>query len=471
MKPFHMRRIWNNWDFSQRTEFHSRLVLTAGESSRSHLFRPRMPTVSTPPRRSQISREEVVQAGSMADGEVADTEIGYCNYAGFLSIIQDDGVCLSPWMLKRNAEAKKSLSIAYVEYNPCGRKNVIRCNPVLYGTKTEHGANPRCLVLRRSGQGCCVQVVDENNGQSSTDSCNEAIFGGESDRIQSFVSSLSNNPQKLAKYLLSSLQIIKSCPETSVECQNLQELVSISLDTLEDKESLQCSLAMGLVSLGVDTSFLDDVSDRLSLSEGISDAWNWAQERKRNLDNMITDYQRDPRTRSSVSLLLENLDRKQDTMVERGQQDRSDRSIQDCYKFVKRALGGASLVDIESRGRRHDGVFADGIQRRRNPPLADNRFFDGTYSDSYARNGEEALNSYGFIDITEFGQPLDRDLAPADAILVYKKRGDPHAPGHIEMVVDRGNGNRQYCSDFCHEGQAIGDDRYELTGILIHRDQ
>ena len=392
---------WHGWSRGGRTLFHVRLVETMADAS------------------SRL-RHEARTERDLAS--VSDLEL--CNYAGFLSLMGNDGRCKFPGRLDEGDQ--RSLSLLYVEYQYCGRTDVVRCNPLLYGNRGEHADNGACLAGRREGKdaysGCCVRVEDEGDGGGVTETCNTSLLGNNPQSIRNFIGSLSKEPERLAKYLLAALAVIKGCDVTQDDCAALKGIVQKSIDILEADGYLQCQLPKTLANLGVGfqvfQNFVEDMEYE-RLNQSIAQAFDWRSRRMDILRRVLDRHRDDPKTAHVIETLRKNI--------------RPGNNGGQCWRYVKHALSGRSPVP-------RDGSWVASSKKG---------FFTGYPSSRYARQAADELLDYGFIDITKLGYPLDPMQAPHGSVVVYRDVR-PGKPGHIE-IVDETQRGRRFCSDYCSD--------------------
>ena len=362
-------------------------------------------------------------------------QLELCNYGGFSSLVGGNYLCKSPWRLTpRN---KRDLSVLYVRYRSCGEHNVVRCNPLLYGTRREHRENRACMQGNRDGnnfdRGCCISVENENRDELVTRACNAAIFGGKSQAIKDLVALLSNEPKRLAQYILMSVAAIRGCDEGQQECLEFKDIVDDSLDYLEDTGYMENHLSDALLKLGVGMDILHHFIEELEderLSKVVTEALDWRQVRMNILFNIFERIAQDPRTAN---------------VMERAKRNKHTRSQGYCYRYVKFALAGM--------GRRWNKI-SEG-------------FLDTAFPSTYARNAVKDLRDRGFIDISEIGFPLDPSSAPHGSVIVYNQRNNPRHPGHIEIVNVTEGGTREYYSDFKSNKPADNDPNKIAVAIMI----
>ena len=362
-------------------------------------------------------------------------QLDLCNYGGFSSLVGGNYLCKSPWVLTpRN---KRDLSVLHVRYRSCGEHNVVRCNPLLYGTRREHRENRACMKGNRDGRnfdrGCCVSVDNENDNESVTRICNAAVFGGKSQAIKNLVALLSNEPKRLAQYILMSVAAIRGCDEGQRECLEFKGIVDDSLDYLEDTGYMENHLSDALLQLGVGVDVLHHFIEELEherLSKVVTEALDWRQVRMNILFDIFERIARDPRTAN---------------VMERAKRNKHTRSLGYCYRYVKFALAGMG---------RHWNKISEG-------------FLDTAFPSIYARNAVKDLKDRGFIDIAEIGFPLEPSVAPHGSVIVYHQRNNPRHPGHIEIVNITEGGTREYYSDFKSNKPAGSDSNKVAVAIMI----
>ena len=412
-----LKADWHGWSRKEKALFHVRLVETMAESSK-----------------------EVRHASARDLASI--TALNLCNYAGFVSLVENR-TCKSPWGL--NARNKDDLSLLYVKYQSCGMNNVVRCNPLLYGTRREHSNNNTCLQGRRDGKkidrGCCVRVEDENDGGGVTQACNTNLFGNSPDAIKNFIRSLSSDPKRLIQYLLTSLAVIKNCNPTQQECAELKQIVQTSLNILGEDDFLQCQLPQALANLGVGMQIFQDFVEDLEyeqLGEAVARAFTWKERRMEILHEIIDRVADDPRTANVIETARLN---------QTGRQG-------ECYKFVKRALAG-----IVMRGKDKEGFLGE--------------YYLTSRSQVHAKYAVNHLAERGFINITDLGYPLDPNKAPHGSVVVYRDTRPPTPArpirsGHVDVVEIKPDGTRRFYSD--HVRSTPVSDRagsYVPIGIML----
>ena len=325
-----------------------------------------------------------------------------CNYSGYLSVLTKDGQCQYPWKLK-SYELGSDLDELYTSYNTCEGSgiSVVRCNPILYGLQSEHQSNPLCRSGRRDGnslkRGCCVKVPGQWSASERTIRCNQALFGNyPGQAFRRFVDSMVKKPERLARYLAMASSFIQSCNPALEECSTLKSLVTTSLDRLDLKQNpiLSYSLSKSFIDLKINVKALKRNFDTLE-DEGVDDVVDqtitWQERRLTIIRKLIEDYGNDIKTEAVI---------KSATGQVRARMARGERPGH-CYRYVKRALVNGGYLDSyfwTSRG--------------------------------WAKEAIDDLPPLGFIDITNFGIPLDPRKAPHGSIIVYE--GGPY--GHIEIV-------------------------------------
>ena len=423
--------VWSGWTRSEQAHFHARLLFALDDQSRRV-------------RHSQISRKISSREPSRAP---ASDSPELCNYAGYLSKMAN-GVCMQPW--NRNLRSQlASASLLHSSYNSCGNSKKIRCNPMLYGFQDEHQGNLDCgkgagRRDRNKKRGCCVEA-DDDNPRLSTFKCNAVIFGDDpSGRIRRLLDSMVGDPKRLAEYLGSALVVIENCPAASDECVALQELVQDSLQELNSNEEysdLLCSLSDGFIDLGLDVELFQRTARALNdanLNRAIDDVFEWRSSREGILQTLIQNYENDSRTQR---------------MARAARQVEATRGGRECYRKVKDHMSG--------RG----------------------KYIRGRWSSEYAINAKEDLAERGFINLAEYGFPLDAEQAPHGSVLVYEaldrrtlevldpKVVDGRGAGHVEIVVGNGD-RRRYVSDYQSSkprNQARRDGHLRrLVGIMIY---
>ncbi len=340
-----------------------------------------------------------------------------CNYAGYLSTLGKDGKCQSPWQIE-GPDLGATLEKLYTPYRTCfgTRTHIIRCNPILYGFQSEHQNNSLCIQGKRDtgikGYGCCVRVSNQWESSSTTRQCNQSIFGGHGGQaFKRFVDSMVEDPARLAHYLAVASSFIKTCTPSLEECSTLKSLVATSLKRLDLKQNsiLGHSLAKGLLDLEVDIEILRENFEALEdegLEQTVTRAITWQQQRMDILEQLIEEYEQSSQTQD----LIEHAQKQVAARIARGGEKGW------CYRYVKRALLKGGYLD--------EYIWSE-----------------------HARDAIHDLPPYGFIDITDFGLPMDPWKAPHGSIIVYE--GGPY--GHIEIVsvtTDAyGRETRRYISD------------------------
>ena len=401
--------VWKNWSKSEKAHFHAQLLFTLDEQSRrvKHL---------------RASRK-ISSQGREPNRAPASGALELCNYAGYLSVIKrEECVFPSPVNLKPK-DLPTHASKAYTEYEFCGRNNVVRCNPVLYGFRSEHADNSRCSQGSSDGGdlhlGCCVQVPDEKKAAETTHECNQAIFGeNSSEEVKDFIASMTEHPERLAKYLLSAVSIINNCPESSSECSALKKLVEVPLREFDFEaypNLFCCLLPDELATLGIDLNDFREVAKVLgndSLNRSIDESFRWREKRHEILGNVISAYEQDPRTQKMVGDALSN----------------APGTFNHCYKWIKKHLVG-------------EGKY---IQK-------EDEWRSDRWSTPSPRSAVQAvceLPTFGFVNLADYGHPLDPAQAPVGSVIVYESVNDPMVPhGHAEIVGVDSSGKRRYISD------------------------
>ena len=429
--------VWNGWTRSEQAHFHARLLFFLDDQSRQV-------------RHARTSRKIPSHRRGLARAP-ASASLELCNYAGYLSVIKGkECVFPSPSKLKRR-DLPDLASKAYTQYRFCGSDDVVRCNPVLYGFQSEHGDNSRCNRGVSDGgntnRGCCVQVPDEDKADETTHECNQAIFGGNSsEEVRAFIAGMTDDPERLAKYLLSAISIIENCPESSSECSELKELVEVPLREFDFEpypNLLCCDLPRELATLGIDLNDFREVAEALnndSLERGIDEGFNWRKKRHEILGNVISSYEEDPRTQKMVGDAFAN----------------APGTFKKCYRWIKKHLIG-------------EGKY---IQK-------DDAWEGGRWSTPSPRSAVQAvceLPTFGFVNLADYGQPLNPAQAPVGSVIIYESVNDPMVPdGHAEIVGVDGSGRRRYISDHVannyrtHPSNSSAN-RRRLVAIMIYPD-
>ena len=229
----------------------------------------------------------------------------------------------------------------------------------------------------------------------------------------------------------------------SSECVALKELVQDSLQELNSNEEysdLPCSLSEGFIDLGPDVELFQRTARALgdaNLTRAIDDVSEWQSSREGILKTLIQNYENDPRTQR---------------MVRSARQVNATSGGSRCYSKVKEHMAG--------RG----------------------KYIRGRWSSAYAINAKEDLAERGFINLVDYGFPLDAEQAPQGSVLVYEaldrnletldpKVVGPRGAGHVEIVVGNGD-RRRYVSDYWSSkprNQAPKDgDRRKLVRVMIY---
>ena len=324
-----------------------------------------------------------------------------CNYAGYLSVLREDGKCQNPWKLEAS-ELGADLDELYTSYNTCegSNSNAIRCNPILYGFQSEHQSNSLCLRGRKDRdleQGCCIKSPNQWDASVSTRQCNQILFGNYAGlTFRNFVDSMVKKPERLARYLAMASSFIQSCNPAQQECSTLKSLVTTSLKRLDLKQNplLSYSLSKKFLDLRINVRALRRNFDALEdegLNNAVDQTISWQKRRLTIIRQLVEEYENNTKTEEVIKHAIKQA---------RARRARGDKLGQ-CYTYVKRALLGGGYLD--------------------------SYFWTGR---GWAKEAIHDLPPLGFIDITSFGIPLDPRRAPHGSIVVYE--GGPY--GHIEIV-------------------------------------
>ena len=448
---------WSRWGIGRKTYFHASVLSASGEEGR----------------RTRYAEEVTVRAS--ADPTPPPSRTGdVCHYAGYLSVVQENGTCLYPWSLGRwsKRQAREQLGILYTKYEACGRRNQVRCNPALYGTASVHRGNRACRSRGGQDKGCCVRTVNENDPGEVNTACNLALFGGnpkgdgsvpaDPERMRRFLASLEGDHAKQASYLNTAMAVLdSSCasPDRHRECTLMREVLGESVDFFRRQDSSGQCLGRGLLALETD---LDSLTDRIGLHfydtfllNAVSHAFSWKERKKHLLPTIIGRYENDPRTKTAMEAARRNA--------------REFPNRNQCYRYVKHALNGK---DCSSRPRERRGFC-------RGRKIGESYYTDDEYpwGNRYAKNAEpEVAEHGGFVDITDsaYGFEGGPEEAPVGSVIVYRPRPNRGA-GHIEIVTVDEQGKRWYCANTCQETpvssrKRLGQARVP-TAIMIHMEE
>ncbi len=406
-----LQAVWKHLRPAEKSFFHAQVLTLKAQSSARAQHSPESRKI---PSRGPAS----VNASS-----------NLCNYAGFLSTVPArTGTCQAPWSLKQQ-DLPPFASDLYTTYRSCGKKNTVRCNPILYGFQSEHRSNRACSQGPRDrgnlNRGCCVSVANENNAGQVTHQCNQTIFGNNSsEAIKNFVKSMESDPMRLAQYLATAATAIKNCPPASRECQALKALVKTSVEELDwqQNSALLCSLPKNFFDLGLDMEMFRETFEALEderLDRIVDQTFSWQRTRLGILNQVIRNYERNPRTSRSIEYALEKA---------------HPRSQASCYRYVKNALLAGIL---------------NGHTRPRDV--------------SPGKTAPTELAKRGFVDITKLNPPfipLDPNLAPHGSVVIYEdtdtRKPERRRYGHIDIVqtVKNDEGKiigRNYISDYVND--------------------
>ncbi len=344
-----------------------------------------------------------------------DDKVGHlCAYGGYLSAVKNVVRCKSPWTVKKHD--LKEFAPLYIKYNICGERNMIRCNPFLYGTLGEHREdNNRCLDRPgdEDGPGCCIKLPphkSEDNAYDATYSCNEALLKDYPEKVGSLVNKISQDPKRLAEYLTTSLIITENCQEGEQKCTELQTMVETSFEFVSKKfkeiNGLSSEVLKNMADLKLDVDIMNNIAWLLKddkFASGVASVYSWEQRRMALFDTIIKRIEEDERTKNVIATAQRRARRK-------------SRGL--CYHYVKQSLVAGGMGK---------GYLDQHYYWRR-----------------AARHAKEELKEFGFINLLDYGYPSNPDEFPIGSILVYN--GGRY--GHVEIVSIDKSGEREYISDF-----------------------
>ncbi len=370
----------------------------------------------------------------------------FCNFGGWVTNIEASK-CLAPW--SRSVKNDPELDIFGDHYaHSCGGANLFRCNPLVFGPGDD-------------GKGFCVST-DDSDPNLSTTACMEE-FLKDPKAVDSLIDDLEANPKKLAAYLATAVETIRSCNVQTDpfsycgELTNLMENVSLIASRCTDQAELVSLLPDIITPLNED--------DLNKITEGLGTvAREYAEQleelklearkhNKRVLEQAIASAQKDQR-------LIDTLDRVRNNASKclrdlcnnsrfRGKSRKTaTSSIAKCAAYVKHAFFPYS---------------SDSGARFASYPEYpwDNKADDAVESSSW-------LKKHGFVNVLDYPElgHLTPENAPVGAIIVYEKQNSSRktrvdgvlrgAPGHIEYKASE----NEYISDFINdEPTRVGGER------------
>ena len=389
------------------------------------------PSVTPSPPPPSFRREDLLP-GLPEPMDLEEKFSHFCNYGGYLTT-KGRRQCRSPWNTQRRHLG--DLAPLFVRYRVCGPRDVVRCNPLVYGTLREHfGKKSGCLKRPgdTQGHGCCVEILEEGSERRAsdvTDSCNRVIFENSVEEVKSFVNQISGNTERLAEHLAMSVVAVGACPRKNAECQDLGEIVHESYGhtslVLQDREDRGEALAQNIMGLELDLEILNSMAWRLeneALTTRVAGEYSWKKTRESIIHRLITRMGEDERMNNVIRVARENVRCSRLDWSGHCRGRKSPRkSTGVCYRYVKYAL------------------LAKG-----------NGFLEEYLPGAYAKEAVRDLARRGYIDIKEYGHTPDD--APHGTIIVYGPHPSSPRAGHIEIVnVEkdmRGNViRREYISD------------------------
>ena len=350
---------------------------------------------------------------------IASSNEMYCTFAGWMSKLDKDKNCIPPWSRNIRADQDfKKFGPVYSKEFSCGKRNYIRCNPIVFG------------VEYTNSRGKCIKVKNEKDPNEIMLSC---INEHEED-VDGYVKRLQKDPKLLVKYLANLAETLRYCKEHEGRvsyCAEFNSIISRVTDKViscfKNKE-LYKYLPNLITPLNIEE--MDTVSNNLGSSyykarEDLELKQEKVMSQNRFLyDRAINDYSKS----KGVDDAIKTINKKCSmclgdscNIIGNPKRKRCNKSVKRCLRYIKHALVetyGGSMVKAE------------------NYP----------HSAKYAVDSPRFLKKVGFInlmDLPEFSN-LTPGTAPIGAVLVYKNAFTPNGrSGHIEIKMDE----NQYGSD------------------------
>ena len=339
----------------------------------------------------------------------ADDGYLYCSYGGWPTLTNNDGDCLPPWNRSvRNDSGIKSLGASYTGKFSCGKKNVIRCNPMVF-------YNPEDPKL-----GSCVEAKEDD----PNDVMRSCIEHHKPHRL-AFIKKLSEDPKLFAKYLALAGEAANYCEIAGSSAPHCQELVSSMKDHISSSEDCYKPNEVfphinGLIT-HVNSDNIDQLSNGLAsqfleyMDKYDENVANVASYNKTIYAREIQNYSKDPQTKTLIEKIKNNSTRC--LLDSCSGSKKSSKSVGYCFRYVKAGLTSA-------------------------------KFHSGWIPGRHARSAGKPLKNMGFSNLMESDEyrNITPETAPVGSVLVYENtRG---GSGHIEVKLEKDKYGSDYVADY-----------------------